>query len=99
MKTVAAATLLETAPDGSVAGETVFPGRFFREPNLGQPSLPPMQWSWACRKLGSHPPVLLEDLEPLAPPKAGDVALVRVEKTGFHKYIITADNRRLRLYP
>src|SRR5207249_4507341 len=27
------------------------------------------------------------------------VALVRVEKTGFHKHFITAENRRLRLYP
>ena len=57
-----------------------------------------MQWSWACRKLGSERSVLLEDFES-APPKAGDVALVRVEKTGFHKHFITAENRRLRLYP
>src|SRR5689334_2293229 len=102
MKTAIDNTLVETSPDGSVVGETVFPGRFNPELNMnngnGQTDVPPMQWSWACRKLGSHPSVLLEEFG-TAPPSPGDVALVRVEKTGFHKYYITADNRRLRLYP
>src|SRR5439155_4472618 len=78
--------------------ETIFPSQFTPEPGTAQAGVPPMQWSWACRKLGSQRSVLLEDFES-APPSAGDVALVRVEKTGFHKHLITAENRRLRLYP
>src|ERR1043165_106608 len=101
MKNVIDTPLVETAPYGSGAEETteetVFPGQFTPEPNSAQSGVQPMQWSWACRKLGSQPSVLLDDFE--SPPRAGDVALGRVEKTGFHKYFITAENRRLRLYP
>ena len=57
-----------------------------------------IQWSWACRKVESMPLLLLDD-SASAPPLAGDLAVVRVEKAGFHKYLTTAENRRLRLYP
>jgi hypothetical protein len=57
-----------------------------------------VHWSWSCRKL-TAPDFQLEDPATSAPPIAGDVALVRVEVTEFHKHITTAENRRLRLYP
>src|SRR6266481_4973555 len=98
MKTAIDNTLVEATPEASVVEETVFPGRFTFEPRATHADVPPMQWSWACRKLGSRPSVLLEDIQPSSP-SAGDVALVRVERTGFHKHLITAENRRLRLYP
>src|SRR5436190_3105203 len=102
MKNVIDTTLVETAPYGSGAEETteetIFPRQFTPEPNSEHGAVPPMQWSWACRKLGLQSSSVLEDFGS-APPRAGDVALVRVEKSGFHKYLITADNRRLRLYP
>src|SRR5258708_39327023 len=62
------------------------------------PSPYAVQWSWACRKLEAVTGMPLED-SPAAPPAPGDVAVVQVEKSGFHKYITTAENRRLRLYP
>jgi hypothetical protein len=57
-----------------------------------------IQWSWSCRRLASFPCDSLEEPN-TAPPQAGDVALMRVEKTQFHRHLTTAENRRLRLYP
>jgi hypothetical protein len=57
-----------------------------------------IQWSWACRKVESTALVPLED-SASAPPLPGDLALVRVQKAGFHKNLPTAENRRLRIYP
>src|SRR5262249_31295427 len=61
-------------------------------------SPPAIQWSWACRQLASVPLATLQDAES-APPVPGDVALIRVERTQFHKHLTTAENRRMRLYP
>src|ERR1051326_2297992 len=63
-------------------------------------SAPTVQWSWACRKLRARDPVVVAaHPSPSHQPAAGDLALVRVDKTGFHKQLTTADNRRMRLYP
>ncbi len=75
------------------------PRQFSLESNSGAAAVPPIQWSWACRKLASGPSLLLEEDFETAPPRPGDVALVHVERAGFHKYLTTADNRRLRIYP
>src|SRR6266496_878056 len=80
--------------------ENLFP-RFRLEPNAARPGATApgaMYWSWACRRLSSLTWDALEDAA-TAPPAPGDVALMRVEKTEFHKYLTTAENRRLRLYP
>ncbi len=98
MKTLVDTPLIESTPGERVAGTAGLLRRFASEPISVQTDVPPMQWSWACRKLRPNSSVLLEDFDS-PPPSVGDVALVRVEKTGFHKYLITADNRRLRLYP
>jgi len=81
--------------------ETVFSDSFFPEADAGRsaaatPGL--IQWSWACRRLASLPYGSLEPAASAAP-VPGDVALMRVEKTVFHKFLTTAENRRMRLYP
>jgi len=55
-----------------------------------------VKWSWATR--------MLENLEfdvnktPLSKPESGDLGLFRVKKIGFHKNLVTKDDRKLRLY-
>lgn len=58
-----------------------------------------LHWSWSCRRVNSSSRVRLEDPTSAPPPVPGDVAVVQVEATDFHKHITTAENRRLRLYP
>ena len=59
-------------------------------------SLP--KWTWSCRELVPHRHYpLVSDVS--APPRPGDVALVRIEKLGYHSKITTSDQGRLRLYP
>src|SRR5260370_22657989 len=70
------------------------------DPNLGNGGVAAasaIQWSWACRKVE---PVPLEPLEITAPalPSPGDLAVVRVQKAGFPKYLTPAENRRPPLY-
>ena len=94
-------TVIETTPGEIEFEEAVFPGYIPRKPNSGQGGATPpgvIHWSWACRRLETAPGVPLED-PGSAEPTAGDLALVRVEKTGFHKHLTTTENRRLRLYP
>ncbi len=91
-------TLIETNPSRDGIEETVVSRYFPPEPNTDKGGAPSLQWSWACRKLDALPLAALEDSRS-APPMPGDVAVVRVEKAGFHKYLTTAANRRLRLYP
>src|SRR5712671_19539 len=79
--------------------EIASPGQFSIESNSGPAGVPPIQWSWACRKLASGPSLLLEEDFETPPPRPGDIALVQVSRAGFHKYLTTADNRRLRIYP
>src|ERR1044071_1633931 len=80
--------------------ETLFP-HFRLEPTAPQPGAGApgtVYWSWACRRLASQRCESLEEPASAAPAPR-DVALMRVEKTEFHKYLTTAENRRLRLYP
>src|SRR5258706_5779504 len=86
--------------DGNGADEPVYPVTIASEPDPVKTTTPAptsIQWSWACRKLASLPCMALADAAS-SPPLPGDVALMRVEKPGFHKYLTTAENRRLRLY-
>ncbi len=55
------------------------------------------KWSWASRILD---PVGLEaaDQDRMVP-RAGDLALVRIDSVGYHTTLVTADNRKLRIYP
>jgi hypothetical protein len=56
-----------------------------------------IKWSWACRILegGSYS---IDESSSSAMPRAGDLALVKVDRIGFHNSIISSDNRRLRIY-
>ena len=90
--------VIETNPSEFRFREHVFPGQFPLESNSGQARLISIHWSWACRKLNELRPGSLEDCVS-TPPRPGDVALLRVDKAGFHKQLTTAENRRLRLYP
>ena len=55
-----------------------------------------VRWSWAAR--------MIEDGEffieksPISKPEPGDLGLFRVKKIGYHKQIITNDDRKIRLY-
>jgi hypothetical protein len=93
--------VIETNPSRIAFEETHFHEHYPLDINPGNarpPSACSIQWSWACRKLEPIPLVPLED-SASGPPLPGDLALVRVKKVGFHKYLTTAENRRLRLYP
>ncbi len=94
-------TVIETDRSQIPVEETRF--REQRPPNLnlgnvGVAAPSAIQWSWACRKVEAMPFMPLEETAS-APPLPGDLALVRVQKAGFHKYLTTAENRRWRLYP
>lgn len=56
-----------------------------------------IKWSWACRILenGSYK---LDENSLAAEPKAGDLALVKVDRVGYHSSLVTANNRKLRIY-
>jgi len=90
--------VIETNASEFSVREPAFPGQFPLEPNSGRARPAAIHWSWACRKLNGLRLGSLEECAS-APPRPGDVALLRVEKSGFHKHLTTADNRRLRLYP
>jgi len=85
-------------PQGNGLEETVLPVAFAREATPEKQGQASIHWSWACRKVDTSARIRLEESASPAP-VAGDVALVRVESTDFHKHITTAENRRLRLYP
>lgn len=57
-----------------------------------------IRWSWACR-VSNLREVNLLARELAGAPRAGDLALVRVEEIGCHERITTRDNQRLRIYP
>src|SRR6266511_2830290 len=92
--------LIETTPSKIRAEEPFFSWHVPAARNSGKAAAAPslIQWSWACRKLETVPAVPLEDAASAAP-VPGDLAVVRVEKAGFHKYLTTSENRRMRLYP
>lgn len=62
------------------------------------PDETPIKWTWSCRELTPHRryTVLAQTAEA---PRAGDVALVEIDKLGYHSKITTSDQGRLRLYP
>jgi hypothetical protein len=93
-------TVIETYPPGIGLAETIFPWSP-AEPGpalAGAPASGEIRWSWACRNLPCLSSVPVAD-STSGQPVASDLALVRVERTGFHKQLTTADNRRMRLYP
>lgn len=54
-----------------------------------------IRWSWACRVLSS----LEYQIDTFSTePISGDLALVRVDQIGYHKSIVTMDNKKLRIY-
>lgn len=55
-----------------------------------------LRWTWACRDLDRSFQLVPSEA---AAARAGDVALVRVDKVGYHGKITTADQARMRLYP
>ncbi len=55
-----------------------------------------IKWSWACRILEDTDYQI--DMSSSAEPKAGDLALVRVEQIGYHSSIVTINNKKLRIY-
>ncbi|MDX2041355.1 MAG: hypothetical protein SF097_08900 [Acidobacteriota bacterium] len=57
-----------------------------------------IKWAWACRVLESFEGYAI-DRDIRRAPKAGDLALVRIEEIGAHYRLVTADNKRLRIFP
>lgn len=56
------------------------------------------KWSWACRRIAQKSLHLsLEGKKEM--PNIGDLALLRVNKIGFHSAITLTDNRKVRIYP
>jgi hypothetical protein len=60
-----------------------------------------LKWSWACRVLEDedyevqeNDPNNIDDNKP----RIGDVAVVRVDRIGNHTSMVTADNKKLRIY-
>ena len=101
MKTMIEHSFIQSRPPGIAVDETIFSEQFAPAPGPGRATAPSpglIQWSWACRRLASLPYGSLEAAAS-AQPAPGDVALMRVEKTVFHKHLTTAENRRMRLYP
>jgi dethiobiotin synthetase len=59
----------------------------------------PLKWSWACRHLDRHECAQTYSLRrDAADPRPADVAVVQVEKLGWHRHLETDDARRVRLY-
>jgi molybdopterin-guanine dinucleotide biosynthesis protein len=56
-----------------------------------------IKWSWACRILenGSYK---LDENSLTVEPRVGDIALVKVDRVGYHSSLVTANNRKLRIY-
>lgn len=59
----------------------------------------PVKWSWACRHIPQDDWTQGYSLSKLGgPPQPADAAMVQVENVGYHRYLETAQSRRLRLY-
>lgn len=56
------------------------------------------KWAWGVRRL-SPSEILFDPRRSAVVPRPGDVAIVRVEKLGYHSSLVTRDNRKLRIYP
>ena len=56
-----------------------------------------IKWSWACRVL-EYGKYKLDKTSLLIKPKAGDLAVVQVDRVGHHSSIVTANNKKLRIY-
>lgn len=57
-----------------------------------------IKWAWACRVLESFEGYAI-DRDIRRAPKPGDLVMVRIEEIGAHYRIVTADNKRLRIFP
>jgi Domain of unknown function (DUF1611_C) P-loop domain len=55
-------------------------------------------WTWSCRVLDRFDGYTIER-DASAPPAPGDLAVVRIEEIGAHYRLVTADNKRLRIFP
>jgi hypothetical protein len=56
-----------------------------------------IKWPWACRILENGNYKLDKD-SLIAEPKVGDLALVKVDRVGYHSSLVTANNRKMRIY-
>lgn len=86
-------TLVQPAVSPAVGGS---PSVRFDAAVAKKRPLAEVKWSWSCRSLPAG-----EDwkcLDGAGSPRVGDVVVVRVENVGNHTRIMTADERRLRLY-
>jgi hypothetical protein len=95
-------TVIETLPANLGIEENLLPWGLPNTTNrvgAAAPASDEVHWSWACRRLDCLAAPVPLDNSKAAKPVPGDLALVRVEKAGFHKQLTTADNRRMRLYP
>jgi len=54
------------------------------------------RWSWATRSVSNRDYYI--EKSPLSKPESGDLGLFRVKTIGYHKQLITKDDRKLRLY-
>ena len=94
-----ASAIAEPPPQRMSEEGTSFPDASLSFAHANKTTAPgAIQWSWACRHVSSLTGGRLEENDS-APPAPADVALMRVEKTFFHKQLTRADNRRMRLYP
>jgi len=55
-----------------------------------------IKWSWSCRNIPDIDYMI--EKAPTKGPQSGDLTLFRVKKIGYHKNIVTKDNKKLRLY-
>lgn len=67
-------------------------------PHLELAAVRDLKWSWACRDL-DRAGLFTQRAHDEGAPRAGDLALVEVASVGYHTTIVTADNRKLRIYP
>jgi hypothetical protein len=87
----------EESPGG---GEAFEGGPIAGAPTRTEPQALPSstKWSWACRHLLTDGLLFGQDRDDGAP-RVGDLALVRVERIGYHNSIVASDHRKLRIYP
>ncbi len=69
-----------------------------RKPETSVLSSQDVKWTWSCRVLESFEGYTI-DRDVRLVPQPGDLVLVRIEEIGAHYRIVTADNKRLRIFP
>ncbi|MCG8555906.1 MAG: hypothetical protein MJD61_11565 [Proteobacteria bacterium] len=58
-----------------------------------------LKHSWACRSLAPLSTWRFADRSSSSKPRVGDVVVAEIVKTGKHQRVMTASNKRLRMYP